>query len=209
MGGAVFPPCCLTWDQTMVEVMKIMVTSFQGPHACTGTFSAPDLQQATASPRLLQGLLDTHGQVWVSLLWAHCSFFLGPGSQALFVLSKHLFPQFCVGSGSSKVGKCWPPPRGLTPHPGLWHPKPLHWQGSSLPLRASLVSQLVKSLPTMQETRVWFLGQEDSLEKEMTTHSSILAWRIPWTEEPDGLQSMRSQESITTKHTQHNTVLYQ
>ena len=49
----------------------------------------------------------------------------------------------------------------------------------------------------MQETRVRFLGQEDPLEKEMATHSSILAWRISWTEEPGGLQSMGSQESDT------------
>ena len=46
----------------------------------------------------------------------------------------------------------------------------------------------------MQESWVRFLGQEDPLEKGMTTHFSTLAWRIPWTEEPDGLQSMRSQE---------------
>ena len=50
----------------------------------------------------------------------------------------------------------------------------------------------------MQETRVWFLGQEDPLEKEMAAHSSILAWRIPWTEEPGGLQTMGSQESDTS-----------
>ena len=55
---------------------------------------------------------------------------------------------------------------------------------------ASLVAQMVKNLPAMQETRVWSLGWEDILEKEMATHSSILAWRIPWTEEPGGLQSM-------------------
>ena len=46
------------------------------------------------------------------------------------------------------------------------------------------MAQLVKSLPTMQETQVQSLGGEDLLEKEMTTHSSILAWKIPWTEEP-------------------------
>ena len=62
----------------------------------------------------------------------------------------------------------------------------------------SRVAQSVKNLPAMQETQVRFLGQEDPLEKEMTTHSSILAWRIPWTEEPAGLQSMGSQESDTT-----------
>ena len=58
---------------------------------------------------------------------------------------------------------------------------------------ASLVAQMVKHLPTMLETWVRMLGWEDFLEKEMATHSGILAWRIPWTEEPAGLQSMGSQ----------------
>ena len=62
----------------------------------------------------------------------------------------------------------------------------------------SLVTQSVKNLPAMQETRVWFLGEKDPLEKVMAAHSSILAWRIPWTEEPGGLQSMWSQESDVT-----------
>ena len=52
-----------------------------------------------------------------------------------------------------------------------------------------LVAQLVKNLPVMQETPVPFLGQEDPLEKGMAAHSSILAWRIPWTEDPGRLQS--------------------
>ena len=56
-----------------------------------------------------------------------------------------------------------------------------------------LIVQSVKSLPIVQESRVRSLGQEDPLEKEMPNHSSILAWRIPWTEEPGGLQSMGSQ----------------
>ena len=56
-------------------------------------------------------------------------------------------------------------------------------------LFASRIAQLVKNLPAMQETWVWFLGWEDPLEKETTTHSSTLAWRIPWTEEPGGLLS--------------------
>ena len=58
---------------------------------------------------------------------------------------------------------------------------------------ASLVAQLVKNLPAMQDTQVQSLDWEDPLEKEMATHSSTLAWRIPWTEEPHGLQSMGSQ----------------
>ena len=56
--------------------------------------------------------------------------------------------------------------------------------------RASLGAQMVKRLPTMQETWVRSLGWEDPLEKEMATHSSVLAWKIPWTEEPGRLQSM-------------------
>ena len=63
---------------------------------------------------------------------------------------------------------------------------------------ASLVAQLVKNLPAMQETQVQLLGWEDPLEKEMATQSSILARRIPLSEEPGGLQSMGSQESDTT-----------
>ena len=55
------------------------------------------------------------------------------------------------------------------------------------------MAQMVKNLPTVQETEVRSLGWKDPLEKEMATHSSILAWRIPWTEEPSGLQSMGPQ----------------
>ena len=55
------------------------------------------------------------------------------------------------------------------------------------------MTQMVKNLPAMLETRVQSLGQEDPLEKRMATHSSILAWRIPWTEDPGGLQSMGGQ----------------
>ena len=59
--------------------------------------------------------------------------------------------------------------------------------------RTSLVAQMLKRLPTMQETQVQSLGWEDPLEKEMATHSSILAWKISWTEERGGLQSIGSQ----------------
>ena len=62
---------------------------------------------------------------------------------------------------------------------------PLSW--------ASLVAQTVKRLPATQETQVRFLGWEEPLEKGMATHSSILAWRIPWTEEPSRLMTMGSQ----------------
>ena len=70
----------------------------------------------------------------------------------------------------------------------LWWPSPLLGFYSSV--WASLVAQRVKRLPAMQETWVQSLGQEDPLEKEMATHSSTLAWKIPLIEEPGGLQSM-------------------
>ena len=77
---------------------------------------------------------------------------------------------------------------------------PLQWKCGVLtagppwkPLISSLVAQRVKRLPTMQETRFQSLGREDPLEKEMAPHSSILAWKIPWTEESGRLQSMGSQ----------------
>ena len=63
---------------------------------------------------------------------------------------------------------------------------------------ASLIAQSVKNLPAVQETWVQFLGCEDPMEKEMATHSSLLAWRIPWIEEPGGQQSMGLHESNTT-----------
>ena len=65
--------------------------------------------------------------------------------------------------------------------------------GSCLHFPGSLVAQMVKNLPTMREIQVRSLGQEDPLETRMATHSNILAWEIPWTEEPGGLQSMGSQ----------------
>ena len=73
-------------------------------------------------------------------------------------------------------------------------------EGIGYPLQyswASIVTQLVKNPPAMQETWVHSLGWEDPLEKEMATHSSILAWKILWTEEPDGLQSMGLKVSRT------------
>ena len=65
---------------------------------------------------------------------------------------------------------------------------------------ASLVTQTVKNLPAMQETRVWRLGWEDPLEKGMGTHPSIPAWRLPWTEEPGGLE----EESMGLQRVRHD-----
>ena len=75
---------------------------------------------------------------------------------------------------------------------------------STVESRASLVAQLVKNSPAMWETWVHFLGWEDPLEEEMATHSSILAWRVPWTEEPGRLQSMGSQRVGRDWATEHS-----
>ena len=80
----------------------------------------------------------------------------------------------------------------------IWHRElksgALVWtSGSHCVCWASLVAQSVKNLPAVQENWVRSLGWEDPLDKEMATHSSILAWKISWTEEPGGLQSMGSQ----------------
>ena len=66
---------------------------------------------------------------------------------------------------------------------------------------------MVKNLPAMQETQVQALHQEDPLEKDMAIHSSILAWRIPWTEEPGGPQSIGSQRVDRTEMTEHTVFL--
>ena len=81
------------------------------------------------------------------------------------------------------------PRSGRSSGEGIGYPLQYSW--------VSLVAQLVKNLPAKQETQVQSLGQEDPLEKEMATHSSTLAWKIPWTEESGGLQSMRLQRSQT------------
>ena len=69
------------------------------------------------------------------------------------------------------------------------------------PFSSFYLAQMVKNMPAMQEIQVLSLGQEDPLEKRMATHSSILAWKIPWTEEPGRLQSMGSQSDMTEKLT--------
>ena len=81
----------------------------------------------------------------------------------------------------------WKPALSNTYVPRTFTSTNLSWQ------QDSLVTQTVENLPAMQETGVQFLGQEDPLEEGMATHSSILAWRTPWTEDPDGLQSIGSQ----------------
>ena len=110
MGGVVFPPYCLTGDQTMVEVMKIMVTSFKSSHEYTTELSAPDPaavhHSATPLPETPAQRVWSRQrvwQVWVCLLWDHYSFLLGPGvHKVLFAPFMSLFPQF----HASTVIKC-------------------------------------------------------------------------------------------------------
>ena len=85
--------------------MKIWRPPSKGPMHALPHSVPPTLQHATTDPRLHWRLLGTHGQVWVILLWGHCSFLLGPGAhKVLLVPSKSLFPPSCVSSGGSVVG---------------------------------------------------------------------------------------------------------
>ena len=107
------------------------------------------------------------------------------------------FPGSSAGRESAcKAGDpCLIPGSGSFPGEGIGYPLQYSW--------VSLVAQLVKNLPAMWEACVWSLGWEDPLEESMATHSSILAWRIPWTEEPGGIQSMglqRVRHDWVTKH---------
>ena len=94
---------------------------------------------------------------------------------------------------STKSQGCSDPLDKMVPYLHITYKCPPVYPKSSSDHLASLVAQRLKCLPAMQETRLRSLSQEDPLEKEMATHSSILAWRIPWREEPGGLQSMGSQ----------------
>ena len=81
-GWGCVPSLLFTWGQTMVEVIKIMVTSFKRSHVLLHTVP-PTLQQAVINTRLRSRLLHSHGQFWISLLWGHCPFLLGPGAQKI------------------------------------------------------------------------------------------------------------------------------
>ena len=98
------------------------------------------------------------------------------------------YPQGCLCSGLSQF---WAEPSWPSTQTLLWAPR--DETAEALAELTSLVAQKVKNLPSMQEAWVWSLGQEDPLEKGMATHSSICAWRIPWTAEPGRLQFMGSQ----------------
>ena len=104
-GWGCVPSLLFDLGPNYVEVMKILVTSFKRSCVHTAALSAPDPAAGHHYPRLCRRHLDTQAQVWVSLLWRHCSFLLGPDAhKVLFVPSKSLFPQSCVSSGGSMVG---------------------------------------------------------------------------------------------------------
>ena len=101
---------------------------------------------------------------------------------------------FSVQEEIMRAHLCWALSCRTLPTGPWTHGRPAHYFETKFGLDwASLMAQMVKNLPAMQETWVWTLGWEDSLEKGMATHTSILAWRIPWTEEPGRLQPMGSQ----------------
>ena len=135
----------------------------------------PGMLQSTGSQRVRQ---DTETEQQQSLV----------DPLQLFLYFLDFIRASLVYHSPSKESTCNAGDPGLIPglgrSPGDGAGYPFQYSG------ASLVAQLVKNLPAMQETLVPNLGQEDLLEEGMATHSSILAWRIPWTEEPDGLQSM-------------------
>ena len=101
---------------------------------------------------------------------------------------KEVWLVWCTGRVSQSRGRC----DGRLTWILIWKTWDYFWRHRKMSL-ASLVAQALKNLPAMKETQVWSLSWKDFLEKRMTMYSSILAWKIPWTEEPGGLQSMGSQ----------------
>ena len=111
-----------TFFQTIVEVMKIMVIHSKDPMHVLLHSVPPILQQATTDPHLCWRLLDTHRQVWVSLLQGHCSFLLSPGVQGSVYAFQESISRSCVSSGSSMVGlmatsskRAYPIPKSAAP----------------------------------------------------------------------------------------------
>ena len=146
------------------------------PHFSTLAWKIPGMEE----PGRLQSMGSLRvGHDWATSLSFSLSF-IGEGNGNPFQCSCLENPRMgepggLLSMGLHRVGHDWSDLAGV------------------LILWASLVAQMIKKLPSMLETWVWSLGQEDPLQKGMVSHSSILAWGIPWTEEPGGLQSMESQ----------------
>ena len=146
--GWVWVPYLLfTSGQTMVEVMKIMVTSFRRSHACTGKLSAPNPTAGHHQPTPLTESPGHSQEVWVSLLWGHCSFFLVPGMQSFCLCPlKVYFLSPVQVLAALWWGQLQPPPRGLIPYPSLLHPESLpQWQATADPYLHRRHSNIVLS----------------------------------------------------------------
>ena len=143
------------------------------PHGLYSPWNSPGQNTGVGSLCLLQGIFPTQG---LNLCLLHCRWIL-------YQLSHKGNPRNSKDSGSKKFEKCWFKfcQRAVL---NAELPRTFNMQSKWMQLmlhRASLVAQLVKNPPAMQETLVQFLGWEDPLEKGKATHFSILAWRIPWT----------------------------
>ena len=105
----------------MVKVIKIMGTSYKKSHTCTAAASMPPtLQQATADPCLHQRLLDIHGHVWVSFLWGHCSFLLGPGAHKVLLVPSLMAQGKASACNAGDLGSI--PGSGRSPGEGNGNP---------------------------------------------------------------------------------------
>ena len=136
LGRAAFPSCYLTWGQIIVEVMMKIAISFKRFHACIAVLSALNPQQATFDTCLCRRLLNTHGQVWVNLLWGRGSFLLGSAlHKVLFVPSVSLFPQSCVSPGGCMV---WLIATSSKRTYAIPRPLPLQQSTAHLPLQETL-----------------------------------------------------------------------
>ena len=154
--------------------------------ATSFSFCLQSLQAAGSFP--MRWLFESGGQsIGVSIPVSIQGWFpLGLADLVMFKMFK-CFPYSSLGKESaSNAGDPGSiPGSGRSPGEGIGYQLQYTW--------FSLVAQLVKNLPAMWETWIWYLGWEDTLKKGMAVHFSILAWKIPWTEEPGGLQFMESQ----------------
>ena len=103
-GWSCAPSLLFTWGQTMVEVMKKMATSFKRSHAYNAILNSSNPHQAITDPHLRKRLLDTYGQVWVSLLWVNIPFYWVLYTQVSVCALQETISQSCVSSGSAMVG---------------------------------------------------------------------------------------------------------
>ena len=154
----------------------------------------PTLQQAITDPRLCWRLLDTHRQVWVSLLWGHCSFLLGPGAQGSVCALQESISQSCVSSGSSMEGLMATSSNRAYANPSLLHPVPLPLRQSTADLYLhrrrsdTVLSQSLWGLWVLVRTRlVWALwvslaGMGFDSKREFTPPTVLPGLLLcPWT----------------------------